>query len=155
VTRPDIPATLEAIAALIEAQAAAGDRPAYAHEELLRAAPLLRAAAQAVDGAAAWRVAEIRAWQALFATAAPSVDDPALAEALRQAAATGPDARADAPALHVSALEMHLGSLRALAITLHAWTDTAASPAAASIGRALWAELRLGTERRRSPLDRL
>jgi hypothetical protein len=147
--RPDVPSVLTAIAALIESRAAAAAPGDYGAEELLRAAPLLRIAADEYDCAAAWRVEEIRAWQALFARAAEGVDDPGLAADLARAAA--PHEGDDPQALRVPALDARLAALRAQAIALQAWAESSRAPAAADLGRALWAALRAGTERRRVP----
>jgi hypothetical protein len=168
--RPDVPAVLEAIAALLDAQSDPQARSAYDADALLRAASLLRAVAEAFDGAVAWRVAELQAWRALFAQAAPAVADRALSAALATAAAAPTPAGASgdaaqapieapraptaidalpAEALRVSALDARLDALRELAGELLAWTETADTPVAEAIGHAVWDALRASTERRR------
>ena len=139
-----MPAVLEAVAALLDAASDPQARSAYDADALARAASLLRAAADAFDGAVAWRVEELRQWQALFAQAAPAVDDRALSAALSGAAAAP-----SADALRVSALDARLDGVRALAGELLAWTERADTPVAEAIGHAVWQALREGTERRR------
>lgn len=175
--KPDVPEVLRAIAALLDAQSDPQACSAYDADSLGRAAGLLRIVADGFDDAVAWRVEELRAWCVLFAEAAPAVGDPALSAALASAAAgsaaagaagepasaapTGDPsraARASAPqsidalpagALRVSALDVRLDALRALADELLAWSEGAGTPAAEAIGRAVWDALRRGTERRR------
>ena len=118
----------------------------YAAGQVMRGALLLQAASQAFEHGAAWRVAEVRALQALFVQAAGAVDDAALAASLRHAASLPADD------LRLSALDAMLATLHAPLIALQAWTETTPHPAAALLNAAVWQLLRDGTERRRLPI---
>jgi hypothetical protein len=150
--KPAVPSVLAGIAALIRDDAVPALGDGYAGEQLQRALPLLQAAGEEFDRAAARRVEEIRALCALFARAVPVLDDPVLARALGVAA--GAAGKLDGDALRVSSLDATLEPLRALLIELHAWSESSASPQAAEVNRAVWAELRAASARRRSSIDR-
>ena len=79
---------------------------------------------------------------------AAQLPDSALAASLLQAA--------DAPVtdLRLNALDARLQGLRGQLITLHMWTESNTHAAAATLNAAIWHELRLSTERRRTRLDR-
>jgi hypothetical protein len=131
-----------------------GTAPTYEAEQLARGAQLLGAIAHEFDRAAHWRHDENRALRTLFGEAAPLVEVPALAAALREASAAG---SADATDLRVSTLDRDNRHLRALLESLHAWVESsgpAATPAVAALGERIWAELRASTERRRTILNR-
>jgi len=118
----------------------------YAAGQVMRGALLLQAASHAFEHGAAWRVAEVRALQALFGQAAGTVDDAALSARLRHAASLPADD------LRLSALDALLATLHAPLIALHASTETRPHPAAAARNTAVWQQLRDGTERRRLPI---
>ncbi len=149
--KPGVERVLAGVAARLRDDALPALGGGFAGQQLERALPLLQGAIEEFDRAAARRVDEIRALRALFADAAPAVDDERLARALADAAREPPP---QADALRVSALERTLAPLRALLIELHAWTEASASPDAARLNRAVWAALREGTARRRLSIDR-
>ena len=142
---PTLTDVAERVAALVRDEAVPALGAHYAAGQLLRGALLLQAASEAFEHGAAWRVAEIRALQALFSQAADAADDDALAATLRSASSQPTDD------LRLSALDARLAALHAPLIELHAWTETHAGhhPAAGELNAAVWQLLRDGTERRR------
>ncbi len=141
--KPSVPALLDALGALVQREVAPALGEGYLSQQMLRSVGLLKAAAEEFDRAAARRVTENTALRALFDRSVDAVDDPALADALREAA-RGTDAD-----LRVSALQAVNQRLRALLIELHAWSETAATPRAGAVNAEVWAELRAGAQRRR------
>lgn len=141
--KPSVPALLDALGALVQREVAPALGEGYLSQQMLRSVGLLKAAAEEFDRAAARRVTENTALRALFDRSVDAVDDPALADALREAA-RGTDAD-----LRVSALQAVNQRLRALLIELHAWSETASTPRAGAVNAEVWAELRAGAQRRR------
>lgn len=142
---PSTDAVLERTAALIREHAVPILGADYAAGQLQRGAVLLQAAIHELENGCAWRVDEIGALHALLVGAAPRVDDPALAETLREVTAR-PLAESIAD-LRLSALQTELDRLRAALAPLHAWAER--TPAAADVEEAIWGALRDGTDRRR------
>ena len=104
---------------------------------------LLLAVSEEHERAAARRVEENSALQALFTRAADALGDAALGARLRDAAGL------EAPSLRVSDLQAHNDRLRGLLIELHASVEADESAAARAIEAEIWDELRQSTERRR------
>jgi len=101
--------------------------------------------ADQLDGAVAKLTEENTALRALFASAAPRVEDDGLAERLRAAAATRDQD------LRVSALDAVNDELRGLLIELHASVEALGEPAH-DLDAAIWRELARSTERRQVAL---
>lgn len=146
--KPDLSTVLALLAERIEQDALPALGESYAGAQLQRGLPLLATVAEELNRAAAWRVEEIEALRTLFRQAAHLLPEPALAASLQQAA--------DAPVtdLHLNALDARLHGLRSQLITLQVWTESNTHAAAATLNAAVWHELRLSTERRRTRLDR-
>lgn len=151
--KPDMPEVLALIGRLIQDDAVPALGDSYAGAQLQRAIPLLAAVAEEFERAASRRLAELNALRALFAQAAPLVDQAPLARALAAAVAAAPDP--DDPAQwRVTALDQRLSEQRALLVSLQAWAEAQAGPAVDALRQALWAELAESTRRRRLGLDR-
>lgn len=104
---------------------------------------LLLALREEFERGAARRVEENAAIRAIFATAHSIVEDPALAERLREAS------RADSTDLAISALEAENARLRGLLIELHAHAESLDAPGANALVDEIWRELARSTVRRK------
>ena len=82
--KPSVPALLDALGALVQREVAPALGEGYLSQQMLRSVGLLKAAAEEFDRAAARRVTENTALRALFDRSVDAVDDPALADALRE-----------------------------------------------------------------------
>jgi len=118
----------------------------YAQQALSGSATILAAAREELDRAAGRRIEENRALRRLFAEAGVVVTDADLAARLAEAAAS------EEGSLLVSDLDRSNQELRALLIRLHEHVEALPGDAARRVEAAIWAELRVSTERRRSML---
>lgn len=153
---PAVPQVLALLADVLQEQVLDELAPgSYGAQSVQRSATLLQAAAEAFECAAASRVDEWRARGELFGDAAAVVDDPPLQARLKAAAAE--PLPGDASQWRMSALDARLAPRAALLIDLQVWCEAQAAASGTAIDRieaAIWRELRAGTERRRSSIDR-
>lgn len=119
----------------------------YAQKSAGLAALLLQYAAESFEVAAAERAEENAAMRAIFAEAAPAVDDAELRARLERSAEAGE------PSLRVSALQAANEALRALLVELHAHVEAHEGEGARRVEAAIWRELGRSTERRKRSLD--
>jgi len=118
----------------------------YAQQALSGGATILAAAREELDRAAGRRIEENRALRRLFAEARGVVTDADLAARLAEAAAS------EEGSLLISDLDRANQALRALLIRLHEHVESLSGDGARRLEKAIWAELRVSTERRRSML---
>jgi hypothetical protein len=114
----------------------------YLQRNAMMTGMLLAAAAEEWDRAAARRAEENAALRALFADAAPGIEDAGLRQRLEEAAGSG------AGALLVAELERENAELRAIVIELHVHVEGLGTEEGRRIEEAIWRELRRSTERR-------
>jgi hypothetical protein len=114
----------------------------YLQRNAMMTGMLLAAAAEEWDRAAARRAEENAALRALFADAAPGIEDTGLRQRLEEAAGSG------AGALLVAELERENAELRAIVIELHVHVEGLGTEEGRRIEEAIWRELRRSTERR-------
>ena len=151
--KPSIHAVLDVLMERIREDALPALADNYAGQQLQRGLQLLQSVADGLDDAAAWRVAEIQSLCGLFGDAVPGViDDPVLAAALTLAVKS--PAVLSPESLVISALDQRLDSLRALLVTLHAWSETSPSLQASTVNQSIWKELRQSSERRKLSVAR-
>ena len=115
---------------------------------LIRNAMLLGVVAEEFDRAAARRVEENAALRRLFASAVDVIDASELRARLHVASGTK-----DA-SLRVSDLDISNRTLRGLLIELHAHVEQVPGEPARILEAAIWHELALSTERRRTSIGR-
>lgn len=144
--KPEASHALERIMQALLGELMPAVQPAYRQASVGMQAMMLVSVREELDRAAARRVDENGALRALFAEAAPAVDDAALRERLA-AAARGAD-----ESLLVPALEEGNRALRSLLIELHAHVEGLAGDEARRIEAAIWRELAASTERRKLSL---
>ena len=118
----------------------------YDQSSVMLLATMLGSVREEFDRAAARRVVENEALRALFAEAAPVVEQEGLGERLREAAAE------EDRDLAVPALEAANVRLRELLIELHVHVEGLHSEAARALESAIWRELAASTERRKLAL---
>lgn len=131
--KPEVPSVLGEMAQLLMRNADPSVHPADRASALGLSALLLGFAAEAWDGAAHHLVQENRAVHALLVQGAAHAPPPA------------PPAEDD---LRLSALSAENARLMAALINLHAVVEL--RPDAAALNDAIWAELRVSTERRKT-----
>lgn len=130
----------------------ARDMPEYAQDvdspflkkQLSTTATLLSMLAQDLDRAVPRRIAEAKAIRAIFREAQNVVRDPGLADKI------GREAEQETDDLHLSALDAENDRLRELLTQLHAHVETLEDASAELVSEAIWKELALQTERRRT-----
>lgn len=144
--KPDAQTLLARVAELLASELDAGASSSYGLQQLARASGLLHVVADEFDRAVAWRVEENRALRALFQDASGKVEDAGLSAQLADAAATQDND------LRVSGVEAQNRRLRALLVELQFHCE--ARPGLRELDDRIWIELRHGTERRKTPLDR-
>jgi hypothetical protein len=140
---PDVDKVLSHLAATLLLEVAPLIPVDYAQKNTQLAAMLLAASVEEWDRAVERRVEENRALRSLFRAALPVVTDRALGRRL-EAAVEEPGGP-----LRVSAQGSENDRLRSLLIDLQAHVEDLDSPQARELEDAIWAELRLSTERRR------
>ncbi|MBI2964363.1 MAG: hypothetical protein HYY35_11460 [Deltaproteobacteria bacterium] len=139
---PEVDWVLRASASRLLAEVAPALGDAYLRSNVEVIAALMAAAAEEYDRAAHLRVEENRAMRAIFADAAPLLDEGTLRARLAAAAAETDES------LRVSDLNAANGRLRALLIELHALVEERVEDWAARIRKAVGAELRASAQRR-------
>jgi len=144
--KPEIARVLEVTTQQLMLEIAPHVAPSYRQASVFATGLLLTSIREELDRSAARRIEENRALVALFAEAAPAVEDERLRARLAEAAS------AAEPDFLLSALEARNAALRDLLIALHAHVETLATPAARELESAIWRELRASTERRRLSL---
>jgi hypothetical protein len=140
---PDVDKVLSHLAATLLMEVAPLIPVDYAQKNTQLAAMLLAASVEEWDRAVERRVEENRALRSLFRAALPVVIDRGLGRRL-EAAVEEPELP-----LRVSAQGSENDRLRSLLIDLQAHVEDLDSPQARALEDAIWAELRLSTERRR------
>lgn len=108
----------------------------FAASSARMAQSLIAIVALGMDDAVAIRVEEHARIRELLGTGAGLVEPGELAARLGEAAASRD------PGLTISALDRESTRLRALLVTLHAWTEEQDSPAARALDQAIWRALR-------------
>ena len=134
--KPEVPAVLAELAALVARNAAPDVHPADRAGALGLSAALLGLAAQAWDGAAQNLVTENRAIRAILARGGAFAPDVV-------GLADGVD-----DDLRISVLSAENARLRAALIALQIAVETAGGPDARALEEIIWAELVASTERR-------
>lgn len=161
---PDPQSLLMRVAELLASELDPASLKSYGQQQLFRAGGLLQVVADEFDRAVAWRVEENTALRSLFLAASARLADEgqtnggqtnegqagaALAARLREAADSQDND------LRVSALDAANQSLRALLVELQAYCESGAQKNdLRDLDDNIWLELRRGTERRKTPLDR-
>jgi len=140
--KPEVPATLQSLAAVLLAEIAPRLLDDYSQKTSGVAAGLLLIAAEEWDRGAERRVQENRALRRLFADAAPTVRSEGLRRRLELAS------HSRDPSLRLSSLDERNALLRGLLIELHAHVESLSGPEAAQLDERIWNELRAGAERR-------
>ncbi len=144
--KPDPAQVLETVSMMLIMEFVPQLATSYAQQALAGSATILAAAREEIDRAAARRIEENRALRALFATAGPVVRDTDLAARLAEAAAS------EEGSLLVSDLDRSNQALRGLLVRLQAHVEDLPGEAARQLEAAIWDELRVSTERRRTML---
>jgi hypothetical protein len=145
--KPDVSRVLEVCASSLMLDVAPNVAPSYRQASVFATALLLSSIREELDRIADRRVEENRALRALFADAAPAVEEASLRERLVEAA------RGEEPSLRISALDAGNAALRQLLIDLHTHVETQDGAEARRIEAAIWRELKASTERRRLGLN--
>ena len=141
--RPTLTEVLAFLAAEMPSYASQVTSP-FLKKQLSATAMTLSMISQDIDRAVPRRLEEAEALRSLFRDALEVVADRELAAKLAiEAGRSSQD-------LRLSALDAEIDRLRDLLTRLHARVETLDSAAAAKINDAIWVELRLGTERRRT-----
>ena len=140
--KPEIDVVFQSMMMRLVTEVAPAVADGYVRSNVEVMAGILIAATEEIDRAAAMRVEENAAIRALFRDAIPSLSDAALRGRLAEAAAEGE------PSLRISELNRANDRLRRLLIELHAFVEEHDQEWARRIDRAIWEELRAGTERR-------
>ncbi len=141
--RPRVSRVLEQAIACLAGEVLPAVQPAFRQGLVGSELALLGMVREEFDRAAARRVEENAALRGLFARAAETVRDAALARSLAEAALGRDDD------LRVPALDAANDALRALLIDLHSALEEQPDPEARALEEELWAELARSTERRR------
>ena len=144
--KPDPAKVVETVSMMLIMEFVPQLSTSYAQQALSGAATILAVAREEMDRAAARRIVENAALRRLFAAARPVVTDSDLAASLEEAAA-GEEA-----SFLVSDLDRSNQALRGLLLRLHAHVEELPGEAARRIEAAIWDELRVSTERRRTML---
>jgi len=141
--KPEVSRVLEVTAMALMLDVAPHVAPSYRQSSVFAGALLLTSIREELDRIASRRVEENRALRALFAGAAPGIDEASLRERLARAGAE------DDADLRISALESRNAALRDLLIELHAHVEAQESAEARRVEAAIWRELAASTQRRR------
>jgi hypothetical protein len=141
--KPEVGRVLEVSAMALMLDVAPHVAPSYRQASVFASAMLLTCIREELDRIASRRVEENRALQALFADAAPGIEEASLRERLARAAGEGDGD------LRISALEARNAALRDLLIELHAHIEEQDSAEARRVEAAIWRELAASTLRRK------
>ena len=131
-----IETALHGVATALRERIAPALTDSFAGEAARLAEILVTLCASSVDGAVAVRAEENAAIRALFADAAPVVNDAATAARLTDAA------RSSDPGLRISDLDRENGRLRQMLIDLHAQVEGQDGIAAREVDRRIWCLMR-------------
>jgi hypothetical protein len=145
--KPEIGRVLEVSAMALMVDVAPNVAPSYRQASVFASAMLLTCIREELDRVASRRVEENRALRALFADAAPGIEEASLRERLARAGAE------DDGDLRISALEARNASLRELLIELHAHVEAQDSPEARRVEASIWRELAASSVRRKLGLN--
>jgi hypothetical protein len=144
--KPEVGRVLEVCAMSMMIDVAPHVAPSYRQASVFANAMMLTCIREELDRIASRRVEENRALRALFADAAPGIEEPRLRERLARAGAESDDD------LRISALEARNAALRDLLIELHAHVEAEDSPEARRVEASIWRELAASTLRRKLAL---
>ena len=144
--KPDPAGVLETVSMMLIMEFVPQLASSYAQQALAASATILAVAREEIDRAAARRIEENRALRRLFATARDVVTDKDLAARLAEAAAS------EEGSLLVSDLDRSNQALRGLLVRLHVHVEKLPGDAARRLEAAIWDELRVSTERRKTML---
>ena len=145
--KPEVGRVLEVSAMALMVDVAPNVAPSYRQASVFASAMLLTCIREELDRIASRRVEENRALRALFADAAPGIEEASLRERLARAGAE------DDGDLRISALEARNASLRDLLIELHAHVEQQSSAEARRVEAAIWRELAASSVRRKLGLN--
>ena len=145
--KPEVGRVREVSAMALMLDVAPHVAPSYRQASVFASAMLLTCIREEFDRIASRRVEENRALQALFADAAPGIEEASLRERLARA---GADGDGD---LRISALEARNAALRELLIELHAHVEEQDSAEARRVEAAIWRELAASSVRRKLGLN--
>lgn len=145
--KPEVSRVLEVCATALMLDVAPHVAPSYRQSSVFASAMLLTCIREELDRIASRRVEENRALRALFAGAAPGIEQASLRERLARAGAE------DDADLRISALEARNAALRDLLIELHAHVEEQDSAEARRVEAAIWRELAASTARRKLGLN--